>query len=195
MAKSIKVGILATPAKQNSKVCPKVECKLQIPNLLKNLIHRFRNRLKKEFLTFASLNSLHFMQETGIKPLTPFLKNLGILEGTAHWNLSPEELATIAVRNGQATLATSGAIAVDTGEFTGRSPKDKFTVKDETTENSVWWNNFNIPFDAGKFDGLYRKMIQYFSGKEFFVRDALACADPRYAIKIRVSNPTRSRRC
>ncbi len=188
MAKSIKVWILATPTEQNSKVCAKVECYHQIPNHLKNLIHRFRNRLKKDFCTFASLNSLHFMQETGIKPLTPFLKNLGILEGTAHWNLSPEELAKVAVKNGQAKLASSGAIAVDTGEFTGRSPKDKFTVKDETTENSVWWNNFNIPFDAGKFDSLYRKMIQYFNGKEFFVRDALACADPRYAIKIRVIN-------
>lgn len=128
------------------------------------------------------------MQEIGIKPENSFLKNLGILTGTAHWNLPAEELVKVAVAKGQATLASSGAVTVDTGEFTGRSPKDKFTVKDEGTEDSVWWNNFNIPFEASKFDGLYKKMLQYFNGKEFFVRDAIACADPRYALKIRVIN-------
>jgi len=128
------------------------------------------------------------MQEVGIKPEKPFLKNLGIFEGTAHWNLSPGELSKIALAKNQATLASSGAIAIDTGEFTGRSPKDKFTVKDEDTENSVWWNNFNIPFDAVKFNGLYNKMIKYFNGKEFFVRDAIACADLRYSLKVRVLN-------
>jgi phosphoenolpyruvate carboxykinase (ATP) len=128
------------------------------------------------------------MQEIGIKPEKSFLKNLGIYEGIVHWNLPPEELVKIAVQKGQAAIASSGAVAIDTGEFTGRSPKDKFTVKDEVTENSVWWNNFNIPFDVGKFDSLYRKMIQYFNGKEFFVRDAIACADPRYALKVRVIN-------
>lgn len=128
------------------------------------------------------------MQEIGTKPSNSFLKNLGILDGTAYWNLPPAELSKVAVANKQATLTSSGAIAIDTGEFTGRSPKDKFTVKDEVTENSVWWNNFNIAFDAAKFDGLYRKMIQYFNGKQFFVRDAIACADPRYALKVRVLN-------
>ncbi|MCZ8217359.1 MAG: phosphoenolpyruvate carboxykinase (ATP), partial [Cyclobacteriaceae bacterium] len=128
------------------------------------------------------------MQEIGIKPENSFLKNLGIFEGTAHWNLSPAELTKIAVAKGQGSIASSGAIAIDTGEFTGRSPKDKFTVKDDLTENSVWWNNFNIPFESSKFDALYRKMIQYFNGKDFFVRDAIACADPRYALRVRVLN-------
>lgn len=128
------------------------------------------------------------MQELGIKPETSFLKNLGIMSGTAHWNLSPAELTKIAVAKGQATIASSGAVVIDTGEFTGRSPKDKFTVKDDLTEKSVWWNNFNIPFESAKFDGLYKKMLQYFNGKEFFVRDAIACADPRYSLKVRVVN-------
>jgi phosphoenolpyruvate carboxykinase (ATP) len=128
------------------------------------------------------------MQEIGINPGKSFLKNLGIFEGTAYWNLSFDELSKMALAKGEATVASSGAIAIDTGEFTGRSPKDKFTVKDEGTENSVWWNNFNIPFEAAKFNGLYNKMIQYFNGKEFFVRDAVACADPRYALRARVIN-------
>lgn len=128
------------------------------------------------------------MLELGTKPANASVKDLGISDGKAHWNLSPEALAKRAVEAGQAELTSSGAIAIDTGEFTGRSPKDKFTVKDSLTENSVWWNNFNIPFDAAKFDQLYIKMINYFEGKEFYVRDVYACADWRYRMNIRVIN-------
>jgi phosphoenolpyruvate carboxykinase (ATP) len=128
------------------------------------------------------------MQEIGRKPSNGTVKELGISHGLAHWNLHPEELIRMAVERGQVRKTTSGAIAVDTGEFTGRSPKDKFTVKDNLTKDAVWWNNFNIPFDPDKFDQLYRKMIAYFEGKEFFVRDAYACADWRYRMNIRVIN-------
>jgi phosphoenolpyruvate carboxykinase (ATP) len=128
------------------------------------------------------------MQELGIKPTNTSVTDLGIEDGKAHWNLPPEQLATIAVEAGQAKMTSSGAIAIDTGEFTGRSPKDKFTVKDDVTANAVWWNNFNIPFEPAKFDQLYRKMINYFNGKEFYVRDAYACADTRYKMNIRVIN-------
>jgi phosphoenolpyruvate carboxykinase (ATP) len=128
------------------------------------------------------------MLELGTKPAHASVKDLGISDGKAHWNLSPERLAQMAIQAGQATPASSGAIAVDTGEFMGRSPKDKFTVKDEVTDKTVWWNNFNIPFDAARFDQLYIKMIRYFEGKEFFVRDVYACADWRYRMNIRVIN-------
>ncbi len=128
------------------------------------------------------------MQELGIKPANTSVTDLGIEEGKAHWNLPSDQLATMAVKAGQAKMTSTGAIAIDTGEFTGRSPKDKFTVKDEITSNSVWWNNFNIPFEPSKFDQLYGKMINYFNGKEFFVRDAYACADTRYRMNIRVIN-------
>lgn len=126
------------------------------------------------------------MQESGVKPAKTSIKDLGITDGIAHWNLAPAELAKIAVNLNQATVTSTGAIAVDTGEFTGRSPKDKFTVKDDITKDSVWWNNFNIPFESEKFDKLHQKMINYFNGKEFYVRDVYACADPRYRINIRV---------
>jgi phosphoenolpyruvate carboxykinase (ATP) len=128
------------------------------------------------------------MQEIGRKPSNGSVIDLGITQGVAHWNLSPKELATIAVAKGQATITDSGAIAVNTGEFTGRSPKDKFTVKDGLTEKSVWWSTFNIPFDSDKFEQLYQKMIRYLNGKEMFVRDAYACADWRYRTNIRVIN-------
>jgi phosphoenolpyruvate carboxykinase (ATP) len=128
------------------------------------------------------------MLELGIRPAHASVTDLGISDGKAHWNLPPEQLEKLAVQAGQAKQTSSGAIAVDTGEFTGRSPKDKFTVRDEITDKTVWWNNFNIPFDAEKFDQLYIKMIHYFEGKEFFVRDVYACADWRYRMNLRVIN-------
>jgi phosphoenolpyruvate carboxykinase (ATP) len=128
------------------------------------------------------------MLELGMKSGNATVMDLGISDGIAHWNLSPEELTSIALKNGQGKLSQQGALAIDTGEFTGRSPKDKFTVKDEVTAKTVWWNNFNIPFSPEKFDQLYIKMIRYFEGKEFYVRDAYACADWRYKMNIRVIN-------
>lgn len=128
------------------------------------------------------------MQELGIKPADASVVDLGIEDGKAHWNLSPQQLTKIAVQSGQAKVTSTGAITVDTGEFTGRSPKDKFTVKDNVTSNAVWWNEFNIPIAPDKFDQLHHKMIRYLNGKEFFVRDVYACADPRYRMNIRVLN-------
>jgi phosphoenolpyruvate carboxykinase (ATP) len=126
------------------------------------------------------------MEESGIKPKNASVKDLGITKGKANWNLSPDELVTITVQSGQGKITSSGALCIDTGEFTGRSPKDKFTVKDEITSNSVWWNNFNIPFEPNRFDQLHQKMIQYLNGKEMYVRDAYACADERYRMNLRV---------
>lgn len=116
------------------------------------------------------------------------ITNLGIKNAQAHWNISPEELAEKAISLGQAEIVSSGAINVSTGKFTGRSPKDRFIVKDSMTENAVWWGNINMPFDADKFDLLYNDMADYLSGKEIYVRDAYACADDRYRMDIRFVN-------
>ena len=128
------------------------------------------------------------MTEKGLKAEDASLEELGIKNATVHWNLAPESLADIAVRNDQAERVNNGAIAVDTGEFTGRSPKDRFIVKDEITEDPVWWGNINIPFSSEKFDQLQEKMVAYLSEKEIFVRDAYACADPNYRLNVRVIN-------
>jgi len=137
---------------------------------------------------FAVLINKIIMREFGIRPADSSLTDLGILEGEAHWNLPPHQLTAMDVAAGQAKMTNTGAIAVDTGEFTGRSPKDKFIVKDTLTENAIWWNEFNIPFDASKFDILYSKMIDYLNGKSLFVRDVFACADSRFRVSIRVIN-------
>ncbi|MEO5602056.1 MAG: phosphoenolpyruvate carboxykinase (ATP) [Cyclobacteriaceae bacterium] len=128
------------------------------------------------------------MLELGIKPINSSLRDLGIANAKAHWNLQVDELVKIALQKEGAKKTSTGAIAVDTGEFTGRSPKDKFIVKDELTENEVWWSQVNAPFDPNKFDQLYIKMIRYFHGKEFYVRDCYASADWRYRMNIRVVN-------
>lgn len=128
------------------------------------------------------------MLEFGIRSRHGGVERLGISTGRVHWNLPPDQLIMKALELHQARIASSGAAAIDTGEFTGRSPKDKFIVRDAVTDKAVWWSTFNIPFDAANFEKLYQKMLSYFRGKEFYVRDVYACADPRYRTGIRVIN-------
>lgn len=130
------------------------------------------------------------MQEFGRKNPSVNLSDLGLNVGIAHWNLSPEELTKTSLDLGQGVLNDSGALCVSTGKFTGRSPKDKFTVKDAITQDSVDWGDVNIPFTPEAFDKLYDKVCAYMSGKEVWVRDAYACADPTYRLNIRVINET-----
>ena len=79
-----------------------------------------------------------------------------------------------------------GALAADTGEFTGRSPKDKFLVNDAQTANSAWWGAVNQPFEEAKFDALLNKVMKHMQGKDIFVRHAYACADPKNRLNIQV---------
>ena len=128
------------------------------------------------------------MTETGKRANNATISDLGIKNATAHWNLSPEELASISIEKGQATLTSTGAININTGEFTGRSPMDRFIVRDAITEESVWWGDVNLSFDENKFDALHQKVLNYLSEKELYVRDAYACADEKYRMNIRVVN-------
>ena len=116
------------------------------------------------------------------------LEQYGIKNAQVKYQLSPEELQASILEKGQGKVASSGAIAVNTGEFTGRSPMDRFIVKDSITEDKVWWGDINIPFDADKFQKLYDKVTDYLSNKEVFVRDSYACADEDYKLNIRVIN-------
>lgn len=105
-----------------------------------------------------------------------------------YYQLTPEELITQTVDRKQGCLSDTGALVINTGEFSGRCPDDKFTVKDDITANSVDWNNFNIPIEPKYFDVLYNKMMEYLDEKEIWVRDCYACADPKYRLNIRVIN-------
>ena len=129
------------------------------------------------------------MKITGIKNPAADLKSIGLNhEATSYWNLTPAELNEFTITLGQGELADNGAIVVDTGNFRGRSPKDKFTVKDAKTENTVDWNAVNLSIDPEKFDKLYNKVLAYLKNKDIWVRDCYACADPKYKLGIRVIN-------
>lgn len=108
--------------------------------------------------------------------------------GKIHYNLTPAELVEHALARKEGFLTSTGALMADTGKFTGRSPKDRYIVKDAKTEHTVWWGDINIPFDEAKFDSLLEKMRSYLEEKDLYVRDAFAGADPNYRLNIRVIN-------
>ena len=106
--------------------------------------------------------------------------------GQQFWNLSPSELIEDSIITGDGMLTDTGALAIDTGEFTGRSPKDRFIVRDELTEKAVWWGDINIGFSSEKFDTLYTRMKSFLVEKDVYVRDTYACADEKFRLNIRV---------
>jgi len=112
--------------------------------------------------------------------------------GTEHalYQLSVAQLIEEAVKNGEGTLTSTGALAVDTGKFTGRSPKDRFIVMDDITRDTVWWGDVNIRFSPTDFDFLLRKVCLHLNKNKFYVRDACACADKNYRIDLRVITET-----
>jgi len=116
------------------------------------------------------------------------LEKYGIKNAQVHYQLPPDELQAITVEKNQGKETSNEVLAVNTGEFTGRSPKDRFIVKDDVTKDRVWWGDINIAFDSDKFQQLYDKVVDYLSEKEVFVRDSYACADDNYRLNIRVIN-------
>lgn len=118
------------------------------------------------------------------------LMQLGISNSVnINYQLQPEELVEQTLTRNEGVLNNTGALCINTGEFTGRSPQDKFIVKDAITESTVHWNNFNIPIDEKYFLQLRTKVLNYLNSKEnLWVRDAYACADESYKLNIRVIN-------
>ena len=105
--------------------------------------------------------------------------------GTIFRNLNEAELVEAALLNGEGTFADTGALTIDTGAFTGRSPEDKFFVLDDLTRESVWWGgDFNHHVEPEVFDRMLDKMTAWLSAKDLYVADLFACADTRYRISI-----------
>lgn len=129
-----------------------------------------------------------FKKMTNLDTKTISLDGLGIKNATVRYQLTPNQLHEVTIGKELGVEASSGALAINTGEFTGRSPMDRFIVKDDITKDEIWWGDINIPFDADKFDKLYDKVVAYLSEKEVFVRDSYACADDNYKLNIRVVN-------
>jgi ATP-dependent phosphoenolpyruvate carboxykinase len=99
---------------------------------------------------------------------------------TEHWNLSTPALYEEAMRRREGIIAHLGPLVVRTGHHTGRSPNDKYIVKEPSSEGHIWWGKVNRPFAAGNFDNLYERCLSYLQGKDVFVQDCFAGADPRY---------------
>jgi phosphoenolpyruvate carboxykinase (ATP) len=113
------------------------------------------------------------------------LTKYGIKDAKAHWNLSPEKLQAITVEKGMGKETVNGTLAVNTGKFTGRSPQDRFIVKDDYTKDRVWWGKTNKAISPENFDYLQSEITNYLSGKEIYARDAYVCADPEYQTNVR----------
>lgn len=105
-----------------------------------------------------------------------------------YYQLTPAELIEHTLIRKEGVLSNTGALCINTGKFTGRSPLDRFIVKDGVTADTVDWNAINIPFPENKFDQLAEKVAKYFNDRDVYVRDANACADPEYTLNVRVFN-------
>jgi phosphoenolpyruvate carboxykinase (ATP) len=117
------------------------------------------------------------------------LEALGIVRsGHVHWNLSPATLYEEALRRGEAQLAAEGPLVARTGQHTGRSPNDKFVVREAQSEKHVHWGTVNKPVDEAKFDAVHRDMMSYLQDKELYVLDAWAGTDPKFRLPIRIVN-------
>jgi len=106
--------------------------------------------------------------------------------GPLHWNLAPPLLYEHAVRRREGELGAGGAFVVRTGVHTGRSPKDKYIVEEPGTKDTVWWGPINQPIDPERFRSLHHRMLAYMQGRELFVQDLYAGADPAYRLPVRV---------
>ncbi|MDC1197364.1 phosphoenolpyruvate carboxykinase (ATP) [uncultured Algibacter sp.] len=115
----------------------------------------------------------------------PSLEQYGLKDVTVNWNLSPEELQKITVDKGMGKETANGTLAINTGKFTGRSPQDRFLVKDDYTADKVWWGKTNKPVSPENFDKLKNEITKYLSGKEIYARDGYVCADPEFRTNIR----------
>src|SRR5579872_763620 len=101
-------------------------------------------------------------------------------------NLSSARLFEEAIRRAEGLAAAQGPLVVRTGKHTGRSPNDKFFVREPGSERSIDWGKANKPFDPQQFTALLARVDEYLREKEVFVLDAFAGADPKYRIPIRV---------
>ncbi len=103
-----------------------------------------------------------------------------------HWNAGAEALYEATIRRGLGTMAQGGALVVTTGKHTGRAPKDKFIVEEETTRDNIWWGEVNVATTTERFASLHRQILSYYQRRELYVQDVFAGADPEYRLAVRV---------
>ncbi|MEJ7605630.1 MAG: phosphoenolpyruvate carboxykinase (ATP), partial [Bryobacteraceae bacterium] len=102
------------------------------------------------------------------------------------WNPEAARLIEIALQRREGHLAANGALVVKTGQFTGRSPKDKYIVRDSITDSTINWGPVNQGMEPAAFDRMYERLLAYFEGHDLFVQDCFGGADPAYRLPVRV---------
>ena len=125
-------------------------------------------------MNHGRVNPNHTLETQGISGL-----------GTVYYNQIEPALVEAAIRRGEGTLGKGGAFLCTTGQFTGRSPKDKHVVRTPSVEDTIWWEN-NTAMTPAAFDTLYSDMLAHMKGGEYFVQDLYAGADPAYRLDLRV---------
>ena len=113
-------------------------------------------------------------------------EDYGIEFSNVHWNYLPPKLYEEAIKRGEGLAAAYGPLLVDTGKFTGRSPKDKFILRDENTENKVDWGDINQPMEREPFENLRAGMRAFMQGRDLFVQDLYVGTDEGYQIPVRI---------
>ena len=122
-----------------------------------------------------------------VSPSRYGLETLGLdHRGNAFWNLRPAALVGEALRRGESTLSDKGALVALTGKRTGRSPKDKYVVREPGSEKDVHWGDVNVALDPAKFDALRKRMLAKIQTQDLFVQDLYAGADPKNRLNVRM---------
>jgi phosphoenolpyruvate carboxykinase (ATP) len=135
----------------------------------------------------TSLRTQKITQDKGHKRTTYELDNYGITEAAnVYWNLNTPELYEEIARREEGIFSDHGALIVDTGEHTGRAAKDKAIVREPSSENHVFWGEVNKEFSQEKFNALKERMMAHAKGRDLFVQDTFAGADPRYRLPVRI---------
>lgn len=117
------------------------------------------------------------------------LEKLGIINPSAVYrNMMPAQLTEKALERGEGVLSDTGALVVETGKYTGRSPDDKFIVDVPSVHDEIAWGKVNVPISREKFDAIEAKMVAYLQGREIFIFDGMAGADPACTKKFRIVN-------
>src|SRR5690242_9315939 len=118
--------------------------------------------------------------------LSIFLQHLSLDPGKIHYMMTPAELIEATIQQRQGVLNDTGALCVDTGKFTGRSPKDRFIVRDEMTSDTVDWGAVNKPFEEEQYQLLKKDILDYVRQHEIYIHDGYVCSDDIYRLNVRV---------
>jgi phosphoenolpyruvate carboxykinase (ATP) len=130
-----------------------------------------------------------FNHGVSFDPPTDSLDTLGMVNlGRVYRNLSVAKLVEHALLKGEGRLASNGAFCVETGKYTGRSPKDRYVVNEPSSRHEIDWNQFNVSLSEENFERLYQRVLTYVQGRELYIFDGFVGADPNYRFGVRVIN-------